>query len=283
MNGFEQFMLWLDSRMTTPTSYGWYHLLCWGIMIVACALIYIFRKKISPKAVNITIIVSGVVLLIFELLKQLSFSFHVDGAGNAVWNFNFSNFPFQFCSTPMYLLLIVGFFKKGQIRESILSYLGTFAFFAGLIVMIIPNDVFISQIFINIHTMIWHGGMVIIGFLLLATRTVRLNFKSVYKATIVFVIMLIIALLMNIIAHHVNPESDVNMFYIGPYIACHLPLLSLIYPAVPWIIFFIMYTAGFFAVACIIMGIAIGFDKLERRKEPVEVTDKIIKIIKSDL
>ena len=47
------------------------------------------------------ILISGFIMLIFEIYKQVIFTYQV---GHYQWY----AFPFQFCSTPMYLYIIYG-------------------------------------------------------------------------------------------------------------------------------------------------------------------------------
>ena len=40
----------LNGKMQEPTLYGWFHLLCWGIVIAASVVVIVFRKKIYLNA-----------------------------------------------------------------------------------------------------------------------------------------------------------------------------------------------------------------------------------------
>ncbi|MGN1200803.1 MAG: hypothetical protein ACI4R8_00870 [Candidatus Caccovivens sp.] len=261
---YEEFLHWLQGKMETPTWFGWYHILWLGIMVVACTLIYIFRNRISRKDVNITLLVAGIVLIVLEIYKQIIYSFNYNGGGgNSTWDYQWYAFPFQFCSTPMYLMLLAGILRKGKVYDALLGYLATFAFFGGLCVMIYTGDVFSSYIGINIHTMIWHCSMVVIGFMILATRSVPLNLKTVLKASIVFACMIAIALILNIIWHYCGNEETFNMFFISPYYPCTLALMNIIYQTTPYPVFLLIYIIGFVLVAFIIMGFAMLFAKLE--------------------
>ncbi len=263
----ENFIHFLQGKMAMPGLFGWFHILSLVLMIGICVVIYIFRKKISPKAVNLIVLFTGITIILFEVYKQLIFSFNYNGGnGNSTWDFQWYAFPFQFCSTPMYIMLLAGILRKGKIHDALYCYLATFALFAGLVVMLYPGDVFISYIGINIQTMVCHGGMFVIGFLILATRSIKFDFRSILKATIVFVIMLILALLMNIIWHYCsNIDETFNMFYISPYFPCTLPLMNIIYANTPYPVFLLIYIVGFMLAAGIMLGIAILLDKLEKK------------------
>lgn len=286
----EEFLHWFQGKMPTPTLFGWFHLLWIGILVAECVLIWVFRKKISPKMTNMIILFTGIALILFETYKQIEYSFNYNGGnGNSTWSYQWYAFPFQFCSTPMYLMIAGGgFLRKGKIHDCIMSYLATFALFAGLIVMISPGDVFTKTIGINIQTMFWHSSMVSIGFLIFATRSVDFSLKTIIKASFVFGVMIILALIMNIAWHFGGIDQKFNMFYISPYYPCHLILFKDIYANVPYIIFLFIYIIGFTLASSIIMLFAILFERLIKKLHTKEmnsdeiITEKIIEIIKND-
>ncbi len=275
-----EFLHWLEGTMATPTWFGWYHIMWLVIMVAVCVLVYIFRNKISKKTVNIILLTTGIVLVIFEIYKQVIYSFDYHGVDqSATWSYRWWAFPFQFCSTPMYLMILAGVLRKGKVYDCLTGYLATYALFAGLAVMVYPGGVFTSEIGINIQTMFWHSSMFMIGFLLLATRTVELKFKTVLKATIVFAIMVTLALVMDILWHFYGTEGTFNMFYISPYYPCTLPLLEIIYANTPYVVFLLIYIIGFMLVASFMMGFAKTFNLLEkhiakRKAEKAKVENK---------
>ena len=251
--------------MPTPTWFGWYHILWLVIVTAECVTIYIFRKKIDRKWTNNVLLIAGICLILLEAIKQIERSYSVGDGGTLSWHYPPSDFPFQFCSTPMYLLLSAGIIRKGKIYGVMLDYLATYALFAGGLVMIYPMGVFVESVFINVHTMIWHSSMFVTGFMILATRSVEFKIKTVLKATVIFVIILVMAILMNVFAHLIVPDEYFNMFYIGPYYPNNFPVLQDIYKAVPWAIFLIIYVVGFCAATLIVMLIAMLADRLESK------------------
>ena len=171
-------------------------------------------------------------------------------------------FPFQFCSVPMYVYLLIPF-TKGKIREALLAFSASYSLFAGTAVMLYPGDVFIDILGVSIQTMIHHGLMAVIGVYLLISKIVNVSIKTLLKATIVFSIVVIIALCLNYTFVKFIPEGETfNMFFISPYFDCTLPVLSIIYPKVPYIGFLIIYILGFSIVAVIVNLIYFGIYKL---------------------
>lgn len=263
MNAFEKFVYALQATMERPTTFGWYHFLWLAITIIASTLIIVFRKKISEKGVRWTIFASGLILILLEVLKQLMSCMKVNGAGEVTWSYQWYLFPFQFCSTPMYLMFIAGLCRKCKFRDCLYSYLATFALFGGLVTMLYPEGVYVSSTFLNVHTMIWHSSMVVLAVLLFASGQVKLRHFTIVKALPVFAVMITIAMLMNytwVWAGGLETGRTFNMFYISPYYKCSLPLLGdLIYPNVPYIVFLLIYIIGFILAAYVMLLIAMLF------------------------
>ena len=82
-------------------------------------------RKHSARADRIVVSAFSVILIGCEVFKQL-FWFEFYGY------YRFEIFPFQFCSTPMFVGALTGIFRKGRVHEALCAYLATFAFFAGL-------------------------------------------------------------------------------------------------------------------------------------------------------
>ncbi len=269
MNAFEKFLASLDGQMETPTAYGVFHLIALAItMILTVVLCYFAIRnrrngKSNDKFVRICVLTYAIVCIILEIYKQLNFSFD---SSTGEWSYQWYAFPFQFCSTPMYVALIAGCLKKCEFQKYLYAYLGTFVVFAGLCVMFYPGDVFTSTIGINIQTMVCHGGMIVIGVLVLASGVIDLEWKTFLKAMAVFVVLVSIALIMNIIFNSTGNTANFNMFYINPTKNCSLVILQDIQNAVPYIVFLLIYILGFSLAAFIIFSIAKGIYYLVNKR-----------------
>jgi hypothetical protein len=240
---FEQILAMLDGKMQEPNSFGWYHLLCLAIVVALCALIICKRKSFTPQRIRLNIGIAALLLILFEVYKQLNFSYNAE---NDRWGYQWYAFPFQFCSTPMYVMLAATFLKNGKVQRSLYSFLATYGFFAGLAVMCYPNDVFIETIGINVQTMVHHGFMVVVGVFMYATGAVKISHKTILHALPTFAALVAIALTANILYWHVGDRNQTfNMFFISPYYACTLPVLSAISETVPYFVFLACYILGF--------------------------------------
>lgn len=256
MEFFANVLRILDTPMTTPVNYGWFHLLWWAITLgAAVALCLWHRKTGNEQRVRNVVFGVAVTVIILEIYKMINFGFSYENG--VEYSFPWGSFPWQFCSTPMYVGFLTGIFRKGKVHESLCAYLATYAIFAGTAVMVYPNDVFIETIGINIQTMICHGSMITVGIYLLYTGYVKLEHKTILKAIPVFACTLGIALILNEIAH-ANGIEGFNMFYISAYEEPHLPVLSDIQRLVPYWADLLIYTLGFTVVAYLMLLIAMG-------------------------
>jgi hypothetical protein len=234
-------------------------------MLAITVLLICLFKKAGEKTVRGLAGFFWVTMAILEIIKQLLFGFYIVD-GKFVWDYAWYAFPFQFCSSPLYVLPIVAFAKNSKFRDSAIVFLATFSFFAGTCVYVFPNDVFTPQIFINIQTMIHHGVQVFFGTYLAFRYKHLLSFKNLVRATGVFTVLSVIAMLMNIGTYHIFPSFEINetfnMFYISPYYDCTLPVLSEVYKAVPYPAFLCIYIFGFMLCAGLVMLIMKGLIKV---------------------
>lgn len=267
MDIFADILAFLQAKMETPTSYGWFHLLCWGVVIGLSVLLCTKYRKCSGEVIRKVVFYTAVLTAVLEAYKQFVFSFHF-GDNGVYFDFQWYSFPWQFCSSPMYVGLLTGIFRKGKVHDALFAYLATYSLFAGLCVMFYPNDVFISMIGINIQTMVWHGGMVVIGVWLLATQYVKLEHKTILKAACVFTAVILVAIIMNEVAWYtgITGGETFNMFYISRHYPGSLPVYSLVQEVVPYPWCLAIYIAAFTLAAHIVLMIAMLCKRIALRR-----------------
>lgn len=262
MSFFEKIIYALQYEIERPQNFGVFHLAFLAATITASVLLVILFKDSSDKTLRKILFAIWIVMLLLEIYKQTVFSMNVTD-GVADWSYQWYAFPFQFCSTPLYALPFIIFLKEGWLRESFIAFFASFSLFAGLAVMIYPNDVFTSMLGINIQTMVHHGSQVAIGVLVAAHKRKRANIHHLFGSLAIFYGFTIVAMLMNYFVHDyfiANGLTDqaFNMFYISPYYPCTLPVLSDIYAAVPYPAFLCIYAIGFAIVAALFFAIERG-------------------------
>lgn len=265
MSFFERMLHFLQAEMETPTNFSLFHV-CFLLLTLGAAVLLVLRyRNASQRTVRTICLVVWVTIVSLEIYKQLVFSMTVTD-GVAGWDYQWYAFPFQFCSSPLYALPFVIFLKDGLLRRFFITFLSTFSLFAGLAVMLYPNDVFIPMIGINIQTMIHHGSQVALGVFLAAHTRKETRPIHLLGAVAVFAAFSAIAMGLNeaVYAYITSRGMDdsFNMFYISPHYSCTLPVLSGIYDKVPYPLFLLIYLLGFGVIAALFFGIEKGVTAL---------------------
>ena len=263
MNFCIKFVKILDSTMEQPTLYGWFHLMWLGIVIGSSVLLCYLYKKGIIKNVRAVLLTVSITVMVLELYKIFISGVRYDN-GIIEYKFLWHTFPWQFCSTPMYMGLIAGL-TKGKVHDFCCSFLATFAVFAGVAIMVYPDAVFISTIGVNIQTMICHGSMIVVGVFLYYTNTAKTKFTTLFKGAAVFSICVTIAMIINEIGHAtgISDREYLNMFYISRYEEPHLPVYSIIQENVSFYpLCLAIYIIGFTVAACLMLLAAMGIKKL---------------------
>jgi len=206
-----------DRVCEIPPAFGSFHL-CW---LVACVILAVLSATLglrsSAKHTDSVLFAFGVGFFILEVYKQL-YSFYV--IQDRVYDFGF--FPFQFCSLPLYLCLLLPFLRAGRCKEALLRFLVLFETMGGCLVMTYPA--FYDRLSLCIHTMLWHTLMISLGCFLLFSRGYGKSWRrEVLPAVPVFLISLILATLLNVLLHPMAQSSPnpLNLYYVSPYGITH--------------------------------------------------------------
>ena len=266
-----KFLLWLqeigDLRMDKPPAYGWFHLLCIFLSIAIGVILCVTHKKGDERRVRRVVFFTGLLVFILEIFKMYVYHFTVVD-GELVFEFQWYVFPWQFCSLPMYVGILAGIFRKGKVHRSLVAFLATYAVFAGLCVMIYPNDALITRIGINIQTMICHGSMLTVGIYLYGSGYVETKHRTILRAIPVFATGAAIAVILNEVVYRsgvlVDPHQF-NMFYFSRYYPSTLPIYSAAHEALPFPLNVLLYVVVFtFAAYLMLLG-AMGIRRLCER------------------
>lgn len=268
MNIFEKILYFLQGEMSEPKPFGAFHLLCITIMLLIIVFLYIIRNKYNEKQLKIVLATYGIIALILEILKQLIWTFNYDPTTNIItWDYQWYSFPFQLCTTPIYVSLICLFLKKGKLRDSLFSYLSFTTILGSISTILLPASCFVNDILVNIHTMYLHLGSFIISVYLLMVGETKLNIKSLKHSIIVFIIFIIIAQILNISIYNSNIllDEEFNMFYISPYFISTLPVFNTIQEHVPYIIYLLIYIVSLSIGSSIIYFISLTIKKYHNK------------------
>ena len=267
----------MDAQMATPMPYGAFHLFFFGLSVALGIILCVFCKKPSEHFMRRLLFWVSLLVIILEVYKQINYSFsYSDGIS---FDYQWYAFPFQFCSTPMYIGLLAALVKKKKLHDAFCAYLGTFSLFAGLCVMFYPVDIYIGTIGINIQTSICHGAMITLGIYLLGSGYIEPKHKTILKAISVFAILVGTAAVLNEIAYliGITQTETFNMFFISPHCEPSLPVYSLVQAVVPFPLCLILYILAFSFAAYVLLCIPMFIKFLKKRKAPTEQQRKEIK------
>lgn len=270
MSFIDRIMQALETRITTPKPYGWFHIL-FLVLTVAAAVLLIWRfRNASDKVVRRILLTLWIVMIVFEIGKQLEGAYSVvDGVPN--WEYYWSWFPFQFCSTPLYCLPFIIFLPDCWWRRAFSAFFAGFGLFAGIAVMLYPIDVFTSSAFICTQTMVHHSSMVAVGIFMVGYNRHHMNKRYFFGSLAVFYSFAIVAIILNEVMHTMLIEKGLNMyfnmFFISRHYPCTLPVLADIYAKVPYPVFLCIYLVGFAVVSALIYGIEKGILALIYRRK----------------
>ena len=263
MTVLKSILEFLNSSMTTPQPYGWFHLLWFALSIAFGIVLCVTHKKGDERRVRLVVLIVAIVVTILEIYKQINFTF-IAGENGITADYQWYAFPFQFCSMPMYVGLLTGIFRRGKVHDALMAFLATYAMFGGTSVMFYPTTVFVPAIGINIQTMICHGSMLSVAIYLWYSGYVKATHKTILKAMAVFGTAVICAVILNesVFASGILNGETFNMLFISRHFEPSLPVYSIIQGVVPYPWCLPIYFAGFSAAAYVIVLLVMGIKKL---------------------
>ena len=250
----------LSFKSKRPKTFGLYHLISVSTTAFLTTMLCKKCKSATERTERRIALSVWLALVVLEIYKQFVNLFEIQ-ENALILSYNWNSFPFQLCSAPLYILPLIAFLPSGNLRESIVSFFGTFVLLGGLAVCIYPGNVFVNTLGINIHTMIWHGSQVFLGIYFNLRRFFEnkdFDLKKYFNSAVpIFLIFVTIALLLNVGLYHVltltGNDSTFNMFFISPYFECLFPVLKLIQAYTPYPVFLFSYIISLTVFAYILL------------------------------
>lgn len=228
---------YLPSQTPSDLIFSTFHLLMIGITLLVTVFLlkkaridqtstkrYFFNKL---DEVDYEVLKFGVLLFGIEFYKQFFALNLINGLSNYGWY----GLPLQLCSLPLYLFLIVPFISNKKIQDAFYYFLALYSLIAGLSVMISGIGVFTLDVSISLHTMIWHGTMIVVGLYIGSSKKFGQNYKQYLSATIIFLSFVVFIQIVNTIFHYLSFEfpliATFDGFFISPWgDSTNIPLLS---------------------------------------------------------
>lgn len=284
MRVLEKLIAFTKIQGQTPDAYGKLHLACIFAVILLSLLLAVCFRDVRDKRFRLLIGLMFIVMLVGELIKQTVYPLSiVDGAITV--DYDFSTFPFQLCSTPLYVLPFLCLLPDGRARDIAAAYTMSYGLLGGLAVYISPGAVFVSNMFLSCHSMLHHGLQILTGVYTAAYYRRRIDRPFILGAIGVFTVVFGIANLLNTVVHdiliakEILPYGDAfNMFYISPRPEQRPMMLADLYYRVHPAIYIAGYYVTITLAALILIYATYLLNKLAR-KHAEKVREKhIVKI-----
>lgn len=205
--------------MTPPAPYSLFHIIICTAGILTAA-VWARRINCTPVKRNGTadsparrpsvsriFWLCGLILALGEVYKQL-FLYEIVNDFHYDWWY----FPFQLCSTPMYVCLMFPFLPSGPWQKSALIYLQDFSLLGGIMALAFPFDLMHPYWTLTLHGLLWHLILIFISFFAAGTDLYSHDAKSFFCSLPLFFLFCLIATAIN--CFH---RESANMFYISPF------------------------------------------------------------------
>lgn len=229
-------------KMDTPELFGSFHYIAASLSIVLAFLTALSVSRVISNASGSSaaakhsisdtsserssqllirvLFVTGLILALMEIFKQLFLYYIVNGERYDWWYF-----PFQLCSVPMYLCLLLPV-TRGRMRNAFLTFMTGYTFLSSLAALIYPQDMLRSYTILTIHGFLWHSILLFISLLIVFSynqnRAADLSISGFGRATVIFLVLSVLALIINmttepLMASGILAHPYAAMFYLNPY------------------------------------------------------------------
>ena len=213
VNTFEKIITFIGKTAERPKPFGVFHIVSVGIILAISFFVITQRHRITEKILAYSMLTSGVIMVVLEIYKQVVTSYDPE---TDTWAYPWHFFPFQFCSTPIYLTLIAFFlYKIGKTEHfrAVTAFLGTYSLIGAVVVFSVGMEsVFASIIGINIQTTIHHGLMFILAVAILSSGKVSFTLKTAVNTYKIFCVLVVTALVLN---STLGRGKHFDMFYLA--------------------------------------------------------------------
>lgn len=160
----------------------------WSLVPILCVLVGLMtliaiaflakyiNKTQNKKLLNGIILIYGLLFLGLEIYHEINRYFFFG-------YYDFSSIPFQFCSIPIYLCLILPFIKSEKIRMPIFYYLGIYCMIAGIFPLLFGQGQLCrwGKISDVIRSFLWHVLILQVSILSVVHTEIGKNIKKDYK------------------------------------------------------------------------------------------------------
>lgn len=151
---------------------------------------------------------AGLLMAGSELWKQYILTFML---GNGSYNWWY--FPFQLCSIPMYICLILPWIRQEHIRSLLTAFLVDFGLLGGIFAFFDTSGMHYAYAPLTIHSFLWHFVLIAIGLTAAVSNPAACTLKNFAGSVLLYLLCCILATVINLSC---DSFGTINMFYINP-------------------------------------------------------------------
>ena len=151
----------------------------------------------------------GLLLAAGECYKQW-FLYTIVGQGHYDWWY----FPFQLCSLPMYLCLLLPLFRGKPARRVLCTFMQDFGLLGGVAALLVPDGFLGVHWSLSLHGVLWHVTLIFLAVFLWLTGQTDRSLSGYVRTLPLFFLCCAIATAINLLA---PGQGRADMFYISPY------------------------------------------------------------------
>lgn len=255
-----------------PHPWGIFHTLFFCLGIPLAVMLALAVSRLGETGQRRVFFGTGLFLALTELFKQF---FYVAAEGS----YRFDLIPFQLCSVPMYLCLVLPWLPRGGrgacLGRALRVFLATYGLMGGAASMIAPGTMLRPYVIITVHSFVWHLTLIFLGVLAVLGMRGEWKLREFGGAAAVYFAACAAAFCINLLCLDA-PGQPVNMFYLGPQ-PSGLVICRDIVARYGWVVNLFAYTLTLTLGAGIIWLLWGGILRPGRRREKVTrrpVTDE---------
>ncbi len=178
------------------------------------------KRLANMSYLNRFLLCCGILMLGSELWKQWCITFLLNG-GHYVWWY----FPFQLCSIPMYICLVLPWLPPCALTDALYSFLMDFGLLGGIFAFCDTSGMRYPYLPLTIHSYVWHILLIVIGAATGLRSPSDTSMGAYRRSCCCYLACCLTALILNV---SLSSLGEINMFYISPL----LPMRQVVFSSV---------------------------------------------------
>lgn len=255
----ESFFYWTAWEMEKPAAYGPFHIIATLVLLTVTVLAAWLLRNTDEKQNRIVLGTVGGFLLLTEMYK-IAFHLTVDPYDWSFWGV----FPFQLCSTPMYLSLICAFCRSKKVNSWLYETMFAVNMFGGIMAFLEPSGIQHPYVTLTLHAYIWHMLLIFLGLYLYMSKRACVDKGGYKKAALTYLATCGLAQTFNIVFF-----KKVNCFYISPFVRSPLAVFKNIYDACGGVINMVLMIIAILLASAIVFYVGYALRQSAKRKAKV--------------